>query len=292
MRLLPPLAARGQGVGELEVALEGRRLADALRARKRRRAAGDDDQTLRVIVRPARPEIDPRALFELARATLEGALRPVASADRDATAASAAVEGRADREDEPVFAPVARMRLRVTTITPVEHHGERLPFARREATTLPLDVTLARLRGRFGGERVVAPVRHEDPRPDGRGIFRPADPSPGGNVIPHVEPRAPGEVELPELRERLRIPPASIGAVILSRLPAVGDTWPVRLVGPPRKGPPLLVVEVSPPERVASRWWDTPYELVYHWVVASDGTRALFARGAEEGGLRLVGLAD
>jgi hypothetical protein len=289
MRLLPPLAARGQGVGELEIALEGRRLADALRARKRRRAAGDDDHTLRVIVRPARAEIDPRALFELARATLEGALRPVASAARDASAASSP-PGSTD--DEPVFAPVARMRLRVTTITPVEHHGERLPFARREATTLPLDVTLARLRGRFGGERVVAPVRHEDPRPDGRGVFRPADPSPGGNVIPNAEPRAPGEADLPELRERLRIPPASIGAVILSRLPMVGDTWPVRLVGAPRKGPPLVVVEVSPPERIASRWWDAPYELVYHWVVASDGTRALFARGAEEGGLRLVGLAD
>ncbi len=274
MRLIPPLAVRGQGVAELEIALEGRRLERVLRARKRRRASDDDDRALRVLVRPARPEIDPKALFELARATLEGALGPVAHAG-DA--------------DEPAFAPVARMRLRVTRITPVEHTGERLPFTRREAVVLPLDVTLARLRGRFGGERVVTPVRHEDPRPDGRGVFRPADPSPGGNVTVRAEPWT---LELPELRERLRLPPPSIGTVILSRLPAIGDTWPLPNVGAPHKGPPRLVVEVSPPERVASRWWDAPYELVYHWVVASDGTRALFARGAEEGGLRLVGIAD
>jgi hypothetical protein len=203
--------------------------------------------------------------------------------------ASDASEASAPSE-EAVFAPVVRLVLRVTTITPVEHAGERLPFARRDATTLPLDVTLARLRGRFGGERVVAPVRNEDPRPDGRGRFEPADPSSSGNVRAQV---APTEPELPSLRERLRIPPASVGSIILSRLPAVGDTWPVRLVGgPPKRGAPLVVAEVSPPERVASRWWDAPYELVYHWVVASDGTRALFARGAEEGGLRLVGIAD
>lgn len=278
-RLLRPLAARGQGVGELEVQLEGRHLGAALRPRRRRGAAGEEERDLRILVRPARPEIDPRALFELARATLEGALRPARAA-----------EASDESSGGDVFAPVVRLRLRVTAITPVEHTGERLPFAQRDATTLPLDVTLARLRGRFGGDRVVSPVRNEDPRPDGRGRFEPSDPSATGNVRAQA---APSEPELPSLRERLRIPPASVGALILSRLPAVGDTWPVRLVGGPgRRGAPLLVAEVSPPERVASRWWDAPYELVYHWVVATDGTRALFARGAEDGGLRLVGLAD
>lgn len=254
LRLLPPLAARGQGIGEVELLLEARTGA----------AFG---KTTRVLLRPSRAEVDPQALFELARATVEGSMR--ATPDRDDLA----------------FGAVTRLRLVATTLVPVDHTGERLAFARRDATVLPLDVALARLRGRFGQDRVVTPTRHEDPRPDGRGVFRPADTS----LVPeHASAPPPA----PTLRERLRTPSPSVGAVILSRAPIVGDTWPVRAVGSSDPRRPRRVREVGPPERVTSGWWSEPYDLVYRWVVADDGARALFARAAEEGGFRLVGVAD
>ena len=258
-RLVPPLAARGRGIGEIEVLLEGKKR----------------DAPVRIVVRPARAEIDPNALFELTRATVEGAaiLRPSPSAP------------------SPNI-PQAFMRLRVTAtlLVPIEQAGEKLPFARREASVLPLDVALARLRGRFGTDRVVTPVRHEDPRPDGRGQFRHATTA---RVHERIDTKATPVIDL---RERLRAPSPAIGAVILSRAPVVGDPWPVRAVGTasingPRKER-RVVEEVEPPERIASGWWDSPYELVYRWVVSNDGVRALFARAAEEGGWRLIGVAD
>ncbi len=264
-RLVPPLAARGSGIGEAELVLEGERA----------------HASTRVVLRPARAEIDPQALFELARATLEGAFRtPLPDAD--------AAEGSRG------LTPVARVRLTATSLVPIEHVGERLPFARRDATILPLDVALARLRGRFGRERVVTPVRHEDPRPDGRGVFRPAlaraasSPTEGAQV----HERAPTAPPAPSLRERLRAPSPAVGAVILSRAPIAGDPWPVRTLGgvDPRKR--RVVREVSPPERVVGGWWNEPFELVYRWAVADDGARALFVRAAEQGGFRLVGIAD
>jgi nucleotidyltransferase/DNA polymerase involved in DNA repair len=273
MRLVPPLAARGEGLGEVELFLEGR-----------------GGSSTRVLVRPARPEIDPQALFELARATIEGNL---------SLSHRAAVGDRGGQA-------FVRLRLTATSLVPIEHSGEKLAFARREASVLPLDVVLARLRGRFGTGQVVTPIRHEDPRPDGRGIFRPATTT---NV--HERLHAEDQVAmLPriELRERLRAPSPAIGAVILSRAPIPGDPWPVRAIGGGRENgarpsligrptsatarSPRVVADVGPPEHVVSGWWDEPYQLVYRWVVANDGARALFARAAEQGGWRLVGVAD
>jgi hypothetical protein len=283
MRLVPPLAARGQGIGEVELFLEGR----STHAHPR--------PATRVLVRPARPEIDPQALFELARATIEGSLSRGAS-----VAGAAGADANADRAGHAFV----RLRLTATSLVPIENHGEKLAFSRREATVLPLDVVLARLRGRFGTAQVVTPVRHEDPRPDGRGAFRPATTT---NVDERLSPEARKAI-LPhiELRERLRAPSPAIGAVILSRAPIPGDPWPVRaiggsdlarpsLIGRPSNGagrPRRVVEEVGPPEHVVSGWWDEPYQLVYRWVVANDGARALFARAAEQGGWRLVGVAD
>ncbi|MEO7096768.1 MAG: hypothetical protein ABI175_26150, partial [Polyangiales bacterium] len=269
MRLVPPLAARGEGIGEVELLLEGR----GTHAHPR--------PTTRVLVRPARPEIDPQALFELARATIEGSL--------------------AQHGDRAGHAFV-RLRLTATSLVPIDHAGEKLAFARREASILPLDVVLARLRGRFGTAQVVTPTRHEDPRPDGRGTFRPATTT---NVHERLSPDAQASM-IPriELRERLRAPSPAIGAVILSRAPIPGDPWPVRAIGPGEARASLVgrpasqgtkkrvVEEVGPPEHVASGWWDEPYQLVYRWVVANDGARALFARAAEQGGWRLIGVAD
>jgi hypothetical protein len=255
-RLLPPLAARGHGVGEVELLLDARKAP------------------MRILLRPARPELEPQALFELARATLEGALR---DAGRPAL--------RAHSHDDEPFEPIRRLRLTATVLVPVEHTGERLPFARRDATVLPLEVALARLRGRFGGERVVTPVRNEDPRPDGRGAFRPAD----AHV---VRERASAPTPPPVLRERLRAPSAALGAVILSRAPVPGDPWPIRALGSSDPRRRRVVREVGPPERIASGWWNEPYDLVYRWIVGDDGARALFARASEGGAWRLVGVAD
>jgi hypothetical protein len=252
LRLLPPLAARGHGASEVELVLEAR------------------SGPTRIVLRPARPEIDPQAMFELARATLEGALRTAAE------------------RGEHAFDPVRRIRLTATQLVPIEHTGERLAFARRNATVLPLDVTLARLRGRFGSDRVVTPIRNEDPRPDGRGTFRtlgPADP----HVIPE---RATTPPPAPMLRERLRTPSPSIGAVILSRAPIVGDPWPIRALGSSDPRRRRVVREVGAPERVASGWWSEPFDLIYRWVIADDGARALFARASEGASWRLVGVAD
>ena len=251
LRLLPPLEARGHGAAEVELFLDAR------------------SGPTRIVIRPARAEIDPQALFELARATLEGTLRT-----------------RAERTE--AFDPVRRIRLTVTSLVAVDHTGERLAFARRDATVLPLDVTLARLRGRFGSERVVTPVRNEDPRPDGRGTFRTLGPS-----DPHVvAERASTKPEPPSLRERLRSPSPSIGAVILSRAPIVGDSWPVRAMGSGDPRRRRIVREVSSPERVASGWWSEPFDIVYRWVIADDGARALFARVNDGVAWRLVGVAD
>jgi hypothetical protein len=249
LRLLPPLAARGHGVAEVELVLDAR------------------SGPTHIVLRPSRPEIDPQALFELARATLEGSLRTVS---------------------ESTFDPVRRIRLTATQLVPIEHTGERLAFARRNATVLPLDVTLARLRGRFGSDRVVTPIRNEDPRPDGRGTFRvigPADP----NLVPE---RATSQPPSPVLCERLRAPSPSIGAVILSRAPIPGDPWPIRALGSSDPRRKRVVREVTAPERVASGWWSEPFDLIYRWVVADDGARALFARASEGASWRLVGVAD
>ena len=292
MRLVPPLAARGEGIGEVELLLEGRGGNHSHPSR--------EPTSTRVLVRPARPEIDPQALFELARATIEGSLSLGGPTRGDPS--------HGDRAGQAFV----RLRLTATSLVPIEHTGEKLPFARREANALPLDVVLARLRGRFGTAQVVTPVRHEDPRPDGRGTFRPATTS---NVHERLSPTAQAEM-LPriELRERLRAPSPAIGAVILSRAPIPGDPWPVRAIGGGETGRPSLVgrpisfklnadsfgtpkqkrvvQEVGPPEHVASGWWDEPYQLVYRWVVANDGARALFARAAEQGGWKLIGVAD
>lgn len=248
LRLLPPLAARGHGVGEVELVLEGRH------------------GPTRLLLRPARPEIDPQALFELARATLEGTFRSTA-------------------DDAAGIGPVRRLRLTATTLVPIEHTGERLAFARRDATILPLEVALARLRGRFGTDRVVTPVRNEDPRPEGRGVFRPAD-------AHLVAENATTPMPPPLLRERLRTPSPSLGAVILSRAPVPGDPWPIRAIGSSDPRRRRVVREVGPPERIASGWWSEPFDLVYRWIVGDDGTRALFARASEGGAWRLVGVAD
>lgn len=251
LRLLPPLAARGRGAAEIELFLDAR------------------TGPTRIVIRPSRPEIDPQALFELTRATLEGAIRT-----------------RAERTE--MFDPVRRIRLTVTSLVAIEHTGERLAFARRDATVLPLDVTLARLRGRFGTDRVVTPVRNEDPRPDGRGTFRTLGPS-----DPHVVPEHVSKpTEPPMLRERLRAPSPSLGAVILSRAPIAGDPWPIRAFGSGDPRRRRTVREVSAPERVASGWWSEPFDLVYRWVVADDGARALFARANDDAAWRLVGVAD
>jgi len=254
-RLLPPLAARGNGVGEVELVLEGRQ------------------GPTRILLRPARPELDPQALFELARATLEGSFR--------------GFEHLPERRDgaERGIGPIRRVRLTATSLVPVEHTGERLAFARRDATVLPLDVALARLRGRFGSDRIVTPVRNEDPRPDGRGVFRPAD---SHAVIEHATTPPPP----PLLRERLRTPSPSIGAVILSRAPIPGDPWPIRAIGSSDPRRRRVVREVGPPERIASGWWSEPFDLVYRWIIGDDGARALFARASEGGAWRLVGVAD
>lgn len=254
-RLLPPLAARGYGVGEVELLLDSRK------------------SPTRILLRPARPELDPQALFELARATLEGTFRVHVRED-----------GSRGREDER-FEPIRRLRLTATALVPVEHTGERLAFARRDATVLPLEVALARLRGRFGIDRVVTPVRNEDPRPDGRGVFRPAD---AHVVAEHASTPAPP----PLLRERLRAPSSALGAIILSRAPVPGDPWPIRSLGSSDPRRRRVVREVGPPERIASGWWSEPYDLVYRWVVGDDGARALFARASEGGAWRLVGVAD
>jgi hypothetical protein len=234
------------------------------------------------VVRPARAEVDPTALFELARATIEGVFRARSAAD--------------DVDPPP---PFVRLTLTATTLVPIHDAGESLAFSRREATVLPLDVALARLRGRFGTDRVVTPVRHEDPRPDGRGVFRTANVH---NVEASIDADERARVAASiDLRERLRAPPPTIGAVILSRAPVPGDAWPIRdgylarvrsslSAGAPR--PRRVVEEVTPAERVASGWWDEPYALVYRWAVSDDGMRALFARGDEQGGWKLVGLAD
>jgi protein ImuB len=273
-RLVPPLTARGEGLGEVEVLLE---------PKPRTRARAKPVPPTRIVVRPARAEVDPTALFELARATIEGAMRAQAAID--------------DADPPP---PFVRLTLTATTLVPITHAGESLAFARREATVLPLDVALARLRGRFGTDRVVTPVRHEDPRPDGRGVFRSAN---VGNVEAHIDDAERARLAASiDLRERLRAPSPAIGAVILSRAPVPGDAWPIRdgfvssgasgqrLGAAPR--PRRTVEEVTPAERVASGWWDEPYALVYRWVVSNDGMRALFARGDEKGGWKLVGLAD
>jgi len=255
LRLLPPLAARGQGISEIELVLEAR------------------SGPTRIVLRPSRPEIDPQAMFELARATLEGSLRSRSSGD--------------SRADE-AFDPVRRIRLTATQLVAIEHTGERLAFARRNATVLPLDVTLARLRGRFGADRVVTPIRNEDPRPDGRGTFRTLGPADPGLVPEHATTPPPE----PTLRERLRTPSPSIGAVILSRAPIPGDPWPIRALGSSDPRRRRVVREVGAPERVASGWWSEPYDLIYRWVVADDGARALFARASEGASWRLVGVAD
>ncbi len=264
LRLCPPLLARGLGVGELEVLLESR------------------GQSTRLVVRPARPELDPQALFELSRATLEGA--------------------RLARVEQESDVPVARLRLTVTSLVPATATSESLPFARRDASLLPLDVALARLRGRFGAGRVVTPVRHEDPRPEQRGRFVRAE-------VGAVAERAITPPPAPTLKERLRAPPPAVGVVVLSRMPAVGDPWPLRGEAPPSVGfggrsggrRATRTVEISPPERIVGGWWSEPFELVYHWLTADDGTRALFARtpvgrsareGAPDEGLRLVAIAD
>lgn len=299
-RLCPPLLARGFGVGELEVLL----VPHGANARV---------PPIRLLVRPARAEIDAQALFELARATLEGA-RDVAVGVGIGAPAPA----------------IARLRVTVTSRVPAQAPNESLPFARREATLLPLDVALARLRGRFGSERVVTPVRREDPRPEHRGRFlrahaisqgqrprlRASEEAPVMERAPHGPPR-------PSLVERLRTPPSAVGVVVLSRVPCIGDPWPLRDardgVGreaaespggrsgagvPGRVGPRRTVAEVSPPERVVGGWWSEAFEVTYHWLTCSDGTRALFARtplparsgspaqGAAGEGLRLVAIAD
>jgi hypothetical protein len=256
LRLLPPLAARGSGIAEAELVLETRRGV----------ARG---APARIVLRPARPEIDPQAFFELGRATLEGSFRATDGAEPSSR----------------TFGAVPRLRLSVTRVVPIEHSGERLAFARRDATILPLEVTLARLRGRFGSERVVTPARNEDPRPDGRGVFRPAD----AKQVPESASTPP---PAPSLRERLRAPSPAVGVVILSRAPIPGDPWPVRAIGVSDPRRRRVVREVSPPERVVGGWWSEPFELVYRWIVADDGARALFVRAAEEGGFRLVGVAD
>jgi hypothetical protein len=272
-RLIPPLAARGIGIGEVELRLDDPK-----------------GRPTRLMVRPARPEIDALALFELSRATLAGAVE-VNMGPRDE---------HAPRRDSIEI--VSKLRLTVTLPVSISVNAERLAFARREAALLPLDVTLARLRGRFGTNNVVTPVRREDPRPEERGAFRAAhavanesSAVPRDPALGPVFERATGEAPLPALRERLRSPSATIGAVILSRLPAEGDAWPVRgatmrATGKPQ--PPRRVAAIEPAERVASGWWSEPYELVYHWLVANDGTRALFSRGRADGGYRLVGVAD
>ena len=265
LRLVPPLAARGEGLAEVEILLDPK--------------PGRGARPTTIRVRPARPEIDPHALFELARATVEGALRTVGTVG--------AVDGSEVSAPPP---PFVRLRLTATTLVPIAHAGESLAFARREATVLPLDVALARLRGRFGTDRVVTPVRHEDPRPEGRGVFRPATLRNVKPLDPAARRAIPAAIEV---RERLRAPSPAIGAVILSRAPIPGDAWPIRAIERPgHKRPPRLVEEVSAVEHVASGWWSEPYALVYRWVTANDGVRALFARGAEQGGWRLVGIAD
>ncbi|MBI2394726.1 MAG: hypothetical protein HYV09_34475 [Deltaproteobacteria bacterium] len=278
-RLLPPLAARGAGVGEVELVLEGRAAPT------------------RIVIRPARPEIDPRALFELARATLEGSLRSRDRARRGSPPRPDLPRVDLPRVDLPrvdlprvdldddAFDPVRRIRLTATSLVAVEHTGERLAFARRDATVLPLDVALARLRGRFGNDRVVTPVRSEDPRPDGRGVFREAD----AHIVPE---RAQEPPPSPVVRERLRAPSPSVGAVILSRAPVPGDPWPIRAIANTDPRRRRVVREVGPPERITSGWWNEPFDLVYRWVVGDDGVRALFARASEGGAWRLVGIAD
>lgn len=300
-RLCPPLLARGFGVGELEVLLVPH---------------GANGRVLptRLLVRPARAEIDAHALFELARATLEGA--------REVTGAAGQVTGQV----EPAPA-IARLRVTVTSRVPAQAPNESLPFARREATLLPLDVALARLRGRFGAERVLTPVRREDPRPEQRGRFLRAHAVSQGQrprlraseEAPVVE-RATHAPRPPTLVERLRTPPIAVGVVVLSRVPCIGDPWPLREerdgvgrdgVGgtPGRWAPRRTVAEVSPPERVVGGWWSEAFEVTYHWLTCSDGTRALFARtpaaragsagsggpspgGPSNEGLRLVAIAD
>ena len=135
------------------------------------------------------------------------------------------------------------------------------------------------------------------PRPDARGLFHRASTS---NVSESLEGEAAVDVRTIDLRERLRAPSPAIGAVILSRAPVVSDPWPVRAIGPQSPGKTKRVVEeVEPPERIASGWWNQPYDLVYRWIVSNDGARALFVRatpspggGGDEGGWRLVGIAD
>jgi len=260
-----------------------------------RGSAARHAQGTRLLVRPARPELDSQALFELARATLEGARLATREQEGDVSTASA----------------VARLRLTVTSLVPATATSESLPFARRDASLLPLDVALARLRGRFGAGRVVTPVRHEDPRPEQRGRFVRAE-------VGAVAERALTPPPAPTLKERLRAPPPAVGVVVLSRMPAVGDPWPLRGEIPTSLGfggPSRLAgsgggrratrtVEISPPERVVGGWWSEPFDLVYHWLTADDGTRALFARtkvgrsgpspsgGASNDGLRLVAIAD
>ena len=258
LRLCAPFAARGLGIGELEVRLE---------PRERR------SPTVRLVVRPARPEIDVQALFELARATLEGALRPH---PRDA-----------DREPMAV----TKLCLTATSLVPARHTSESLPFSQEHlgtqqhlggsssraggATLLPLQVALARLRGRFGGDRIVTPIRHEDPRPEHRGRFVRAEDRVAERATQPPNTGWPA----PTLRERLRVPSPAIGVVVLSRMPSTGDRWPLEARngrGPSERA--RTVREISPPERVVGGWWSEPFELVYHWLVADDGTRALFAR--------------
>jgi hypothetical protein len=90
--LVPPLAARGNGIGEIELAFEVKH-----------------GRPTRIVIRPSRPEVDPQALFELARATVEGAFRTPES-----------------RED---FGSVSKLRLTATSLVPIEHTGEKLAFA-------------------------------------------------------------------------------------------------------------------------------------------------------------------
>ncbi|MFI5301427.1 MAG: hypothetical protein ACHREM_25350 [Polyangiales bacterium] len=267
VRLLPPITARGDGVAEIEIALV---------------TAG---APTRLQVRPARPEIDPHTLFELSRAKIEAARLTVRAPTDEELAAGFAT----DR----AIGPVMQLRMTATSCVRVGAVSERLAFARRDATIVRLDVALARLRGRFGTDHVVTPVRREDPRPEARGVFVPANPQ----RVHESAPPSDARLEL-ELRERLRVPSASIGTVVISRAPEVGDTWPIRsFVAARPSTKPQTIVAIEPDERVTTAWWSaegdaTETQVTYRWIVGSHGARALFGSADSGGAWKLVGIAD
>ncbi len=266
-RLVASIVARGAAVTEVEVTL--------LTAKS----------PVRLRVRLPQAVIDAQTLFERARETIEAA--------HVRFGASSETGNGLDFKRETSIEPVTQLRATATMCVALEGTRARLARAPSDATIVRLDVALARLRGRFGTANVVTPIPYDDRHFEAPGEFVPAN-------TKRVHEAAPATAPLHdlELRERLRAPSMSIGSVVVSRAPEVGDAWPIRSVVAGRTSPKretIVAVESDAAFgalRGASEESGDRRRTHARWIVGSHGVRALFVSGDGVGAWRLVGVAD